>query len=151
MFPQQEPLGRSDLCRFVPVKQVNGRDRLKSSRCRVLERMTLSEERLKECWTTLREVIADLRSFVETDDYSFIEMAKERVSALEDGEVVRELSGMRDLINNVREMYRKVLEANGKLDDIDHGLLVQQAIYSITRANILAVGIEFRLKRMRGG
>jgi hypothetical protein len=108
----------------------------------VLERMTLSEERLKECWTTLREVIADLRSFVETDDYSFIEMAKERVSAL---------SGMRDLINNVREMYRKVLEANGKLDDIDHGLLVQQAIYSITRANILAVGIEFRLKRMRGG
>jgi hypothetical protein len=117
----------------------------------VLERMTLSEERLKECWTTLREVIADLRSFVETDDYSFIEMAKERVNALEDGEVVSELSGMRDLINNVREMYRKVLEANGKLDDIDHGLLVQQAIYSITRANILAVGIEFRLKRMRGG
>jgi hypothetical protein len=117
----------------------------------VQRRMTLSEERLKECWTTLREVIADLRSFVETDDYSFIEMAKERVSALEDGEVVSELSGMRDLINNVREMYRKVLEANGKLDDIDHGLLVQQAIYSITRANILAVGIEFRLKRMRGG
>ena len=96
-------------------------------------------------------MIADLRSFVETDDYSFIEMAKERVSALEDGEVVRELSGVRDLVNNVREMHRKVLEANGKLDDIDHGLLVQQTIYSITRANILAVGIEFRLKRMRGG
>ncbi len=113
--------------------------------------MTLTEERLKGCWATLREVIADLRSFVETDDYSFIEMARERVSTLDDGDVIGELSGVRDLINNVREMHRKVVEANGRLDDIDHGLLVQQAIYAITRANILAVGIEFRLKRMRGG
>lgn len=113
--------------------------------------MTLSEERLRECWTTLREVIADLRSFVETDDYAFIERAKERVASLEDGELMGELSGIRDLISNVRDMHRKVLEANGRLDDIDHGLLVQQAIYSITRANILAVGIEFRMKRMRGG
>ncbi|MEN3047587.1 MAG: hypothetical protein ABDH63_02240 [Candidatus Caldarchaeales archaeon] len=113
--------------------------------------MPLGERALREAWEQLRLVISDLRAFVETDDYGFVRNASERVRALEREELMSELSGLRDLVNNVREMDRRVSESNGRLDDIDHGLLVQQAVYSISRANIISVGIEFRLKRLKGG
>lgn len=118
---------------------------------RAFRAMPLGERALREAWEQLRLVISDLRSFVETDDYGFVRSAAERIRSLEGEELASELSGLRDLINNVREMNRKVSESNGRLDDIDHGLLVQQAVYSISRANIVSVGIEFRLKRLKGG
>ncbi|MCS7117728.1 MAG: hypothetical protein NZ957_02960 [Thaumarchaeota archaeon] len=113
--------------------------------------MPLGEKGLRECWERLRLTIADLRAFIETDDYEFVRRAGERVRELENNEYLSELSGLTDLISNVKAMNQKITQSNGKLDDVDHGLLVQQAVYSISRANILSVGIEFRLKRAKGG
>lgn len=95
-------------------------------------------------------MIADLRTFIETDDYEFVRRAAEQAKELENDELLSELSGLTDLVNNVKTMNQKISQSNGKLDDVDHALLVQQAVYSISRANILSVGIEFRFKRAKG-
>jgi len=110
------------------------------------------EEELKETWSILRGIVDSLRGFIDTDDYAFIERAHRLGGELREklgGD--DKLSGERDLINNLASMYEKVQRAGGSLPTMEHGLLVQQAIYTITRANIMSVGLEFKMKRMKGG
>lgn len=106
---------------------------------------------LREVWRTLREIIADLRGFLETDDYSHIVSAHEKAKTLSTLEEAAELSGMKDLLENLKQMREKVERSGFKLTIIEHGLLAQQAVYVISRSNILATGLEFRFKRARGG
>jgi hypothetical protein len=106
---------------------------------------------IKEAWRKLREIIASLRSFLDTDDYSHIDAAYrmgEELSAKASG---LEISGLRDLSENLRGMKRFLEEKGYGLNAIEHGLLAQQAVYAISRANIIATGLEFLSKRARGG
>lgn len=105
----------------------------------------------REVWKTLREIVADLRSFLETDDYSFIRAASEKAESLASNKEAAEISGMRDLIENLRDMREKLERSGYSLSTVEHGLLAQQAVYAISRSNILATGLEFRFKRARGG
>lgn len=110
------------------------------------------EAELKETWSILRGIVESLRGFIDTDDYSYIEKAQALAGELREkvgGD--DELSGERDLLNNISSMYRRVKEMGGAMPSIEHGLLVQQAVYTITRANIMSVGLEFKMKRMKGG
>ncbi|MDT7878712.1 MAG: hypothetical protein RQ798_02515 [Candidatus Caldarchaeales archaeon] len=106
---------------------------------------------LKEAWRMLREIIASLRSFLETDDYSRIDEAYRICEELSASPVSSELSGLKDLAANLSEMKRRLEARNYSPNTIEHGLLVQQAVYAISRANIIATGLEFLSKRARGG
>lgn len=94
----------------------------------------------------IRDVLNNLRAFVEVEDYSFIERARQICESL-DG---RWLSGFEDLKNNVDTIYLTYRQAGGKIDTETHAHLVSQAVYAIVRANILLTGLEFKVKRMRG-
>ncbi len=106
---------------------------------------------MREAWKALREIIADLRGFLETDDYRYVVAAHERAQSLASNSEASELSGVRDLLENLRMMRKKVEGSGYRLSTIEHGLLAQQAVYVISRSNILATGLEFRFKRARGG
>jgi len=106
---------------------------------------------LRDVWRGLREIVGDLRAFLETDDYRFLVSAHERCESLSSISEAAELSGFRDLLENLRGMRGRIGVGGHSISTIEHGLLAQQAVYSIARANILATGIEFRLKRARGG
>lgn len=109
-------------------------------------------EALNDILHILREVISNLRKFLETDDYEFIEEAYSSCSRLLNDARINnyELAGKMDLFRNIESMREKVKNQKTNLDLIEHGLLVQQAVYAITRANILAVGTEFKIKRAKG-
>jgi len=94
----------------------------------------------------LRDILENLRTFVEVEDYSFIEKAKQLCEGLD----CEELSGFKDLKNNVEAIYLAYREAGGKIDTDTHAHLVSQAVYAIVRTNILLTGLEFKVKRMRG-
>ncbi|MCS7145728.1 MAG: hypothetical protein RMJ28_06100 [Nitrososphaerota archaeon] len=105
----------------------------------------------REVWKSLREIIADLRGFLETDDYRLVVSAHERCEAMATVKEAAELSGFKDLQANLKQMREKIEKNGYNLSTIEHGLLAQQAVYAISRANILATGLEFRFKRARGG
>lgn len=105
----------------------------------------------REVWRTLRSIVTDLRGFLETDDYRFIQEACAKAGSLESVGEAAHLSGMRDLVENLRSMKEKLERSGYNLSTVEHGLLAQQAVYTISRANILATGLEFRFKRARGG
>lgn len=94
----------------------------------------------------IRDVLKNLRAFVEVEDYFFIEKAQQLFESL-DG---KWLSGLEDLKNNVRTIYLAYRQTGGKLDTETHAHLVSQAVYAIVKANILLTGLEFKVKRMRG-
>jgi hypothetical protein len=94
----------------------------------------------------LKDILENLKTFVEVEDYSFIEKAQQLCESL-DG---KELSGFEDLKNNVKAIYLAYKKAGGKIDTDTHAHLVSQAVYVIVRTNILLTGLEFKVKRMRG-
>jgi len=112
----------------------------------------LSTEELGEVLKILREIISSLQGFLETDNYRFIEDAYSACSKLLSDHRLSncELSGKIDLVRNLESMYEKIKTRKDGLGLLEHGLLVQQAVYTITRANIMAVGIEFKIKRSKG-
>jgi len=103
-------------------------------------------EEFLELRDIIRDVLKNLRAFVEVEDYSFVEKARQLCESL-DG---KELSGFEDLKNNVETIYLAYRQTGGKLDTETHAHLVSQAVYAIVRANILLTGLEFKVKRMRG-
>ncbi|MEM2909483.1 MAG: hypothetical protein QXO01_00210 [Nitrososphaerota archaeon] len=105
----------------------------------------LREEMLK-LRDGIKDVLKNLRAFVETEDYSFVEKAQHLCESL-DG---KELPSFEDLRDNVNTIYSTYRQAGGKLDTETHAHLVSQAVYTIVRANILSTGLEFKVKRMRG-
>jgi hypothetical protein len=112
----------------------------------------LSTEDLIDILKILREIITSLQKFIDSDDYRFIEDARSSCHKLMNNHRLSnyDLSGKNDLVRNVESMYEKIKSRKNGLDLLEHGLLVQQAVYTITRANIMAVGIEFKLKRSKG-
>jgi hypothetical protein len=111
-----------------------------------------STEDLIDILKILREIIMSLQKFIDSDDYKFIEDARSSCHKLMNNHRLSnyDLSGKNDLVRNVESMYEKIKSRKNGLDLLEHGLLVQQAVYTITRANIMAVGIEFKLKRSKG-
>ncbi|MEM2004432.1 MAG: hypothetical protein QW689_05525 [Nitrososphaerota archaeon] len=109
-------------------------------------------EELNNVLNILREIILSLQKFLETDDYKFIENAYSSCSKLLNIIHIdsHELAGKMDLVKNIESMYDKVRYQKNNFDLENHGLLVQQAVYTITRANIMAVGLEFKIKRTKG-
>lgn len=107
---------------------------------------------LNDALQVLNKVRASLRSFLETDDYRFIEEAyKHCLELINDQRLSNySLHGKDDLVNNLASIFEKVRSHKNNLNLIEHGLLVQQAVYALTRANIMAVGTEFKIKRYRG-
>lgn len=109
-------------------------------------------EDVKSLWLFLRSVIRNLRAFLDTNDYKFVTEAYKQVEIFNSvNKYVDELSGLRDLLNNLSEMHARVTSNGAKISLLEHGLLAQQAVYAISRANILSVGLEFKLKRFKGG
>ena len=99
----------------------------------------------------LRELIGCLRQFIDTEDYAFLEKAYTIKEKIKNGMKIELLSGFEDLDKNLNIMYYSWREAGGNLEDYVHGRLLDQAVYSIVRANIITTGLEFKMKRMRKG
>ncbi len=97
----------------------------------------------------LRNIIAALREFLDTEDYTYLEKAVEIGEVLKTNKHYGTLSGRLDLENNLKAMYH--IYKNQKIDDFVHGRLLDQVVYTIVRANIISTGLEFKLKRMRKG
>jgi hypothetical protein len=99
----------------------------------------------------LRKLIGCLRQFIDTEDYGFLEKAYTVKEKIKNSMKIEWLSGFEDLDKNLNIMYYSWMEAGGNLGDFVHGRLLDQAVYSIVRANIMATGLEFKMKRMRKG
>ncbi len=100
---------------------------------------------------SLRELIGCLRNFIDSEDYGFLEKAYTIKEKIKNTMHIGYLSGFNDLDKNLNAMYIVWREAGKNLEDYTHGRLLDQAVYSIARANIMATGLEFKLKRMRKG
>jgi len=106
---------------------------------------------LLELHRHLREIIAELRKFIDTEEYNHLERAMQIHENVKGHRHYSVLSGRLDLENNLHSMYQTYRSLKGRLDDLIHGRLLDQAVYTIVRANIMATGLEFKLKRMRKG
>ncbi|HID04900.1 MAG TPA: hypothetical protein EYP20_03750 [Aigarchaeota archaeon] len=107
---------------------------------------------LLECMNKLKEIIILFRKFLDTEDYSYVEEAYRLNQEVKNNpEFLKFMSGYADLDNNIQAMYNMVKERGGDVDSLTHGKLSNQAVYIITRANIIYTGLEFRMKRMRKG
>jgi len=104
-----------------------------------------------ECREKLKEFILHLRLFLDEDDYWHVERAYEINQLLKNPEYHELMAGYEDLDRNVTAMYQTWKEKNGQIDSILHAHLSDQAVYTITRANLIFTGLEFKLKRMRKG
>jgi len=104
---------------------------------------------LREAFTLTRMVIHDLRGFLETENYNYLERAYRLVEhASSKKEYGEEMAGLRDLRENLKEIHEKLSEKND-LTEEEHAELSHQVVYAIVRANLIANGLNFKLKRMR--
>lgn len=105
---------------------------------------------LRKSYALCRMIIFNLRSFLDEEDYSYLKRAYRLVEyASSKKEFVENMNGFMDLYNNLKSMY-DFLESKGwKLTDEELLRVSEQVTYSIARANIIAMGINFRLKRMK--
>ncbi|MCS6769615.1 MAG: hypothetical protein NZ570_04170 [Candidatus Caldarchaeum sp.] len=99
----------------------------------------------------LRDVVKALRNFLDTEDYGFLRKAVEAHERLKTHKQYPSLSGRLDLENNLKAMDEISRSHSDKMDDLVHGRLLDQVVYTIVRANIITTGLEFKLKRMRKG
>ncbi len=107
---------------------------------------------LLECMNKLKEIILLFRKFLDEEDYNYVEKAYQLNQEIKNNpEFLKLMSGYTDLDNNIQAIYNTVRENGGNVDSITHGRLSNQAVYIITRANIIYTGLEFRMKRMRKG
>ncbi len=109
-----------------------------------------NRRRLMEAFTLARMVVNDLRLFLDTEDTGYIERAYKIGEYIwNNKEYAGLMSGVQDLYNNLKSMYQLVKSKNGRLDDYEMGDLNHQASYTLMRANIIAMGLSFKLRRMR--
>ncbi|MDJ0269790.1 MAG: hypothetical protein NXY59_04455 [Aigarchaeota archaeon] len=105
-----------------------------------------------ECRTKIKELIYYLRKFLDEEDYSYIEKAYQTNEQLKNNqEFLKIMAGYDDLNNNIVSIYSKWRENGGNVDSMLHARISNQVVYAITRANLIATGLEFKLKRMRKG
>jgi len=104
-----------------------------------------------ECMDKLKEIILMFRKFLDEENFEYVERAYVINQEIKNRpEFLKVMSGYRDLDNNIEAIYKAVKE-NNVMDDTLYGRIANQAVYIITRANIIYTGLEFRMKRMRKG
>ncbi|MEN2974694.1 MAG: hypothetical protein ABDH32_03835 [Candidatus Caldarchaeales archaeon] len=105
---------------------------------------------LREAYTLCRMIIFNLRTFLDTEDYKYLKRAYDLVEYVSSKkEYVENMNGFRDLYNNLKTLI-DLLESRGwKLSEEEYGRASEQVTYTIARANIIAMGINFKIKRMR--
>ncbi len=114
--------------------------------------MMIQENRKKmmEAFTLARMIVNDLRLFLDTEDTKYLERAYKIGEYIWNSkEYTSMMAGAQDLYNNLKSMYELVKSKNGRLDDYEMGDLNHQASYTLMRANIIAMGLSFKLRRMR--
>ena len=105
-----------------------------------------------ECMNKLKEIIYYLRLFLDEEDKRYIDEAYRVCGEIKgNSEMLKLMSGFDDLDRNLEALYNSFKEGGDNIDDILYGRLANQAVYIITRANIIHTGLEFKLKRMRKG
>ncbi len=105
-----------------------------------------------ECRTKIKELIYYLRKFLDEEDYSYIEKAYQVNEQLKNNqEFLKMMSGYDDLNNNMVSIYNKWRDNGDNMDSALHAHISNQVVYTITRANLIVTGLEFKLKRMRKG
>lgn len=110
----------------------------------------MERKELLETYTLMRMIVSDLRLFLDTEDYGYLRRAYRLCEkAWGDGRRAGEVAGLRDLYNNMKSMYERGEAQGWRLSDEEHAELSHQASYTLMRANIIAAGLSFRLKRMR--
>lgn len=101
--------------------------------------------------SSLRELISSLRMFLDTENYNYLERAYSIKEKIKTRMRIEWLSGFDDLDRNITAIHNVWRENGGVVKDFVHGRLLDQAVYSLVRANIMATGLEFKMKRMRKG
>ncbi|MEM0452987.1 MAG: hypothetical protein QW048_03565 [Nitrososphaerota archaeon] len=111
----------------------------------------LQERRiLREAYTILRMLIFNLRAFLDTEDKKYLERAYSILCyASSDPRYVEKMHGFKDLQKNLESIYSEFKDKGLNLGEEDFSRLSEQVVYTIVRANIIATGINFRLKRMK--
>lgn len=105
---------------------------------------------MREAFTLTRMIIQSLRLFLDTDDYKHLERAYRLGEyAASKPEYVSEMTGFQDLRLNLKSIHEKLSSMNWNPGLEEHAEISHQVTYTIVRANIIANGISFRLKRMR--
>ena len=105
-----------------------------------------------DCMNKLKEIIYYLRLFLDEEDSRYVDEAYRVCGELRgNGEMLKLMSGFEDLERNLEALHKTFKEKGDSIDDILYGRLANQAVYIITRANIIHTGLEFKLKRMRKG
>lgn len=112
---------------------------------------TIEERKtLREVFTLTRMIIFNLRAFLDTEDYKYFKRAYKLVEyAASKPQYSGNIHGFRDLYNNMKSMYEVAESRNWSLTDEEYSKLSEQTIYTIVRANLIASGLNFRLKRAR--
>ena len=112
--------------------------------------MSEKRRRVLEAYTVARMIISDLRLFLDTEDYHYLERAyRLGEKAWSDDGYAEEMPGLRDLYGNLKTIYEQGSSRGWKLSDEEHAELSHRASYALLRANIIAAGLSFRLKRMK--
>lgn len=104
---------------------------------------------MREATSLLTQIIKNLRSFLDTEQTTYIEKAYEINKTIKERDVFDVISGYEDLDNNLKSMYTALKQNDGDLQPMFIGNLTNQAVYTIVRANIANVGLGFKIKRMR--
>lgn len=104
---------------------------------------------MREATSLLRQIITNLRAFLDTEQTTYIEKAYEVNKTIRERVVFDVISGYEDLDNNLKSMYTALKENDGELKPVFIANLTNQAVYTIVKANIADVGLGFKIKRMR--
>lgn len=97
-----------------------------------------------------RMIIFNLRAFLDTEDYKYFDQANKLVMyAASKPDYSENMYGFRDLYNNMKTMHELIESKNQKLTEEEYSKLSEQVIYTIVRANLIATGVNFRLKRAK--
>ncbi len=112
----------------------------------------MSEKRRKtlEAYTLARMILSDLRGFLDHEDYRYLQRAYRLGEYAWNNGFLDEMPGLRDLYSNLKSMYELGASKRWELSDEEFAELSHQASYTLLRASVIASGLNYRLKRMRG-
>lgn len=112
---------------------------------------TIKDRRiLRETYTLCRMIIFNLRSFLDVEDYGYLKKACELAEyASSKIDYLENMHGFRDLYNNLKDLRNQLESKSWKLTEEEYGRISEQVTYTIVRANIIAMGLNFKLKRMK--
>ncbi len=116
----------------------------------MMSKVIESRRILREAFTLTRMVVFNLRAFLDTEDYKYFKRAYKLVEyAASKPQYVENMYGFRDLYNNMKAMYELLESRSWNPSEEEYAKLSEQVTYTIVRANLIATGINFRLKRFK--